>query len=861
TTDQIYLEGGMHKRKREEQLNTPQKIQKAIPEPNNIEHSALNIYQPHPSTYYYAENTPQPGSSAYPHETTQMGIKILNSAKPTFPTFRERKIASSSSSNNKNIPILYFEVYKSNRQKNPHNLIRECNFQNIYEYLVPKNLNEVKELRIKKQLFILHWQTKQYPNIWLLIKDLGDSINERMRVIVDFLTDKTIYKPIAQIGYYPNILMDLIQYAIKNGPYSYLSSIDEYPISDNLYLKRNHTETIGDIWVKKRINPYYCLRSLALMDENNYKNAGANTDAELKLKKALNIILYIPEVYEDMRLISNVNVTNLRDLILNEKIELSKDITYSKKQISNMLNIVSYLIGVAQENQSLENFSFSSIKNILIGTEVYYVLNLAIKALHMFYLYSPDLACIDTNWINTLHVSKDRKYMLLPSDKNHYLLGRSSIIDQEYIEFNVEVRFENKMAHSKLYCNTIDKKTTPLSIKEHYHVQFVNNANQTIQMIHIPFSTKQTSNTTCLAYVHRIIDIILYINKIFGNNPYLNEAQIANTNIYPFIFNRKTKKWEIIHYGSHYMTLTVQQLEKDGYNIVFYLIEENIMQSNLMFIEFECDDYKQINTDDKSTEPQSSLSSPRIPLFLSSLMMSIITFSDLDLGDVSKEYFARHYSYKNMVPIKVKYKDQDYQRLKNSKNGKLLRNLKSYYNNFIIKNSNDIYEDIHCYCMNIREEWNGITCHLKWEFRIYKSVNEYTRYAFNNTDMDERPCSQKLEKSIIKSFMDTAINTQPDSGMANYGFVFYKSSDGDYNSSPIVCYNMNKVLSTFSTKQEHAGDSSKYSEKLNQTKLLEILNASRGIIYIKNTDYRMSNYGLHTEILDILTQPFDSYIE
>ncbi|KAI5131180.1 hypothetical protein NEPAR04_2556 [Nematocida parisii] len=309
------------------------------------------------------------------------------------------------------------------------------------------------------------------------------------------------------------------------------------------------------------------------------------------------------------------------------------------------------------------------------------------------------------------------------------------------------------------------------------------------------------------------------------------------------------------------MMLTVQHLEKAGYNIVFYLIEENIMQSDLMFIEFECDSYKQINTDDKSTEPELSLSSPRTPLFLSSLMMSIITFSDLDLGDAAKEYFARHHNYKNMAPIKVKYKDRVYQRLKNSKNEKLLRNLKTYYNNFIIKNSNDTYEDIHCYCMNIREEWNGRICHLKWVFRIYKSVNEYTWYVFNNTDMDKRPCSQKLAKSIIKSFMDTAINTQLGSDMVNYGFCLYKSSDSGYNSSPIVCCNMNKVLSKLSTKQEHIGNSSKHLEKLNQTRLLEILNASRGIIFIKNTNYRMTNYGLHTEILDILIQSFDSYIE
>ncbi|EIJ88872.1 hypothetical protein NEQG_00691 [Nematocida parisii ERTm3] len=884
TTDQINLEGRKHKRKREEQLNTPQKMQQTMLEPNNIECSALNTYQPHPSTHCYAENTPQPGSSAYPHGENRMNMMILNRGVFKLPRLRVNEFENYGLF--KNVSHEYYIMtlleYKSNRKEDSHNLRRDFNFQNTGQYTSLYNSildsNDIEKARIK---FVLFWQKENTKNIWILVKELGDCITERLYVIADFLINaqNSLYKK-KNTGFYSNILQDLVEYIIKHGPYWYsFKEVDIYNHNVKKHLKRK--ETIGDIWIKKRINPYYCLRSLALLDENNYKNTEAEAEAEadveadvdLKLKKALTIILYIPEVYEDMRLISNENVKNIGYLILQERHALNNNLDENTiDTMVYMISIVSYLIGVTQKNQSLEKNSFSIIKHVLLDrkginiSDTYSIFNLVFESISLFYYYSTEVVYMEKKWVDSLRCLNDRKYMFLPADDNHYLLGADFIMYQKYIEFKIEmseleaggqdIRF--------MYKDAVFLNKVPLSILDHYHVQFVNNTTHSIQMIHLPIYIHQNgSNIKMLVYIHKIRDIILHIHTMLNSNPLVtvepkkhvmaDSSNVLHTNIYPFKFNPTTNTWSIIPHGSEDMNKTIKKIEDEGYYVVFYLIEEDILTTNFILAEFDFIKIKpdELQHKDRQCAPTSEIF--KIPIFLSYLFISSTTFSNYSMENRETSHFAKDKSYTDLVPLKITYIHVTKLDDKTSEGGKDLKNFKIYYPDFIIRASDSKYEDIHCYSMNTRVAFDNDIYSIAWLTQIQKSINEYTIYEFNNRDIDQRENNSKYPKKLIYSFMETAINSDSTIDMVNYGICLYKTANNMYSSSPIFC---NTIVSLFDILKKDStilNDIDVRSKTNDYIKLDKILKSPGGLIFIKSTNYRLTNYGLHGEILDILT--------
>ncbi|KAI5168585.1 hypothetical protein NEIRO03_2589, partial [Nematocida sp. AWRm78] len=885
TTDQIYLEGGMHKRKREEQLNTPQKIQKAIPEPNNIEHSALNTYQPHPSTYYYAENTPQPGSSAYPHETTQMGMMVLNRGVFKLPRLRVNEFENYGLFQNVSYEyyIMTLLEYKSNRKEDLHNLRRDFNFQNTSQYTSLYNsIFDINDIENERRKFILFWQNENTKNIWILIKELGDCISERLYVIADFLINaqESFHKK-KNTGFYSNILQDLVKYIINHGPFWYnYNEVNSYNYNAKRHLKRK--ETIGDIWIKKRINPYYCLRSMALLDEKNYKSAdaGAEVDVDLELKKALNIILYIPEVYEDMRLISYENVKNIRYLLLEEKNFLNN---LSENRIDTMIymtSIIDYLIGVAQENRSLERNSFSVIKNILLErkginiSDTRSIFNLVFESISLFYYYSTEVAYMEEEWVDSLRCLNDRKYMFLPADNNHYLLGADFIMYQKYIEFKIEMsELEAGGQDIRFMCkDAVFLNKVPLSILDHYHVQFVNNTTHSIQMIHLPIYIHQNgSNIKMLVYIHRIRDIIMHIHTMHNSNPLVavepkrhvitDSSNVLHTNIYPFKFNPTTKTWSIIPYGSVDMNKTIKKIEDEGYYVVFYLIEEDILTANYILAEF---DFIKVKPDELHHKDRQCASNPeifKIPIFLSHLFISSATISNYSMENRKISYFAKERNYTDMVPLKFTYihvaklddkASENKLDDKASESSEDLKNFKIYYPDFIIRASSSKYEDIHCYSMNTRVGFDNDIYSITWLAQIQKSINEYTIYEFNNRDIDKR--EHNSEKQLICSFMKTAIDSNSTIDRVNYGFCLYKTKDNMYGSSPIFCNTIASLFCILKKDSTMLNDIDERSLRNDYIKLDQIFKSPDGLIFIKSTNYRLTNYGLHGEILDILTR-------
>ncbi|KAI5167527.1 hypothetical protein NEIRO02_2035 [Nematocida sp. AWRm79] len=785
--------------------------------------------------------------------------------------------------------IMCYLKYRCNKQLDVHSLERNCIFKNICKFKFISIQNEIgNNAVVNKFEFIKYWSNENSKNIWLLIKDLGDSITERIFVIKEYLcSSRNKVGGKTNPGYYPDILKDIVEYSIKHGPYTY--SYQEFTIfASTPGMHLNKKETLGDIWVKKRINLYYCLRSLIVMQQNTYIEG--DRDNELRVK--LNYIMCIPEIYEDMLIMSNESVSHLIRLIEQNVLKINTTENIQACDIIVMFSVISYLIGIAQKNTELADLHFFIIKNKIFkgnsqNTGPIDVFNYVLFVLSKFYYYSSNLASIENDWKYSLSSLENMKYMVISNDGSHCLLG-GSVLSDKYYDFKVEV-LDYTYVDNRFVINNINMylnidlrlKFIPLTINYHYHIQFVNVTKQTIEMIHLPFFIKRDENSLLLVYIHRIKDIVMYLHVLYCKEkhqkmPNMECINIECTNIHPFKFTRSTKTWSIIECTSEDMYKTIEQIESAGCNIVFYLIEENILTAKFIFAEFynpnHMDSIEQsiIHENIRMNMSNNTQGIFRIPIFLSPLLVSSIIFSGYS-GYIPPNKFAKDQFYKDLIPIKLTRNNQKYNQNESTLINEntdhaqeLSKYTKYYYADFIIRNSDDIYEDINCYLMNIEcTSVNNTSCTIKWIVKNSQSINEYTKYAFNSTSIDNRNNTSKCIKPTIASFMDTVLKKHPCRDMINYGFCLYKEHlNTDYKYSPIFC----------STAEDLFGiirNNPKYTPKFFTNSLLEIstcikkheiLNSFDGIIFIKSSNYRMSNYGLHAEILDILTQKFNSYL-
>ncbi|KAI5154872.1 hypothetical protein NEPAR06_1339 [Nematocida parisii] len=884
TADKNESNGRGYKRKNERDLDCINNVYNAEREQGT---SAQNVYQNSdlPNKVYLAENA-SAGMCIL-----EALAKSLNKEEFNLPEIRRRNSAfirksEVNSYKTRNIDkangIIYYLNYRCNKQLDVHSLERNCIFKNICKFKFRNVQNEIENTAVvnRSAEFIKHWSNENSKNIWLLIKDLGDSITERIFVIKEYLcnSSNTIGKK-TNPGYYPDILKDIVEYSIKHGPYTY--SYKEFTIfasAPGMHL--NKKETLGDIWVKKRINMYYCLSSMIVMQQNACTSE--DSDGELKIK--LNHILCIPEIYEDMRIISNESVNHLIHLIKQNVLKVNTTENIQACDIIIMFSVISYLIGIAQKNTELVDMHFFIIKDKIFkgnsqNNSLPNVFNYVLFVMSKFYYYSSNLASVENDWRYSLSSLESMKHMALSSDGSHCLLG-GSILSDKYYDFKAEV-LEYTYVNNRFVVNNINlyfdvnsgQKFIPLSINYHYHVQFVDITKQTIEMVHLPFFIKSDENSSLLVCIHSIKDIVMYLHIL-----YCKETRQPNKKckaIYPFKFTHSTKTWSIINFTSEDMSKTIKQIESTGYNVVFYLIEENMSTAELIFAEFYNPDHADsaeqniIHENIRMKMPNNTHEVFRIPTFLSPLLVSSIIFSGYS-GYIPPNRFAKDQFYTDLIPIKLTQNTMKY----NQNESALINEntehaqesskyTKYYYTDFIIRNSNDIYEDINCYLMNIEyTSVNNTSCTIKWTVKMSQNISEYTKYTFNSASIDHRNSTSKCIKPAIASFMDTVLRRHPSRDTINYGFCLYKTPcNADYKYSPIFCSTAADLFGILRNNPKlPLFFGNPRLEIPTCIKKQEILNSSDGIIFIKSSNYRMSNYGLHAEIIDILTQKFNSYL-
>ncbi|OAG32342.1 hypothetical protein NEIG_02270 [Nematocida sp. ERTm5] len=800
--------------------------------------------------------------------------------------------------------------------------------------VVSSSTGSLKSNKSIKQAYtiIKNWENDNETDIWTMIKSTG----------VQFLLLKATFQQIKEEKsiivckqpnplYYNGFLNDLVGYIKNHG------QIIIYYCNNIASLHANkRRETLGDIWVNKEVNLYCCCSGI------NSQMVIEGKEKDIQLKKKLNIILLIPEVYEDFYKIPESVVDNFVEQIKTKIMDRDKnnkrnDIVDSAddlkiEQLPDLKCIVTYLIHTAQKNKTFAEKAYNKIKQIklhrnLIGDSnvievynfVYTVVGIFYKYHGMSYKVTMKQKEIIINRTRLIHINN------MHGIRSHNkLLGKYSFNAQQLFKSTLKVKGIDKIESNGSthvihiddikYTNIFSENITLLSIKDHYHVQFVDNDWHTVTMVHLPYYIHRQKNGKILNYqFHTIKDIITYLKSAFNirlrdkrwdfktkeNDKkeiiYIREQSKSCKigGVYPFKYSRKDKTWSLITEESD-LNKTIQTIENENCNVVFYYIKEDIKRIKFCFAQFV------YSSEVKSNVKDDNMDKIRIPLFLPKIMVSGTVLGPYDKNSINYNAFKLH-KYKDLVPIdyteiytpppfKTNSSSSDPQtndsRLSiieaHMKESDLNYAIKHYYSDFFIRNSTDFYEDPRCYCMNIQQEIdeNASNVCVTWNTRIYESVYEYTTYKFDSRIRDERTCMGVISQPAHSSFIGMLQRKNPSMNTALYGHCLYKNrTDIDYKTSVIFCLTMkyllkkmNAYLVDINAKDEIMDPISgvilnrnDYNQKfilkdisnaIKNSKLQEIRHSHEGIISIRDNNYNGCKYGIHYDILSALIKTY-----
>ncbi|KAI5166414.1 hypothetical protein NEIRO03_1010 [Nematocida sp. AWRm78] len=794
-------------------------------------------------------------------------------------------IQSSSSHANSNLSDI-FNIRRNYTIRNYTKYAKKKNNLIINPYKTPQIMSE----SICKTLdeYIKYWKSSKKTDIWNIIQNIPLSILE-IKILFDHMRDKKDITHSIQYNslYYAGFLTDIAKYINVYGPTIYTHN-DVYDKEYSSIKK----ETLGDILSNKEVNIYYCCCGIGSQISTEGKE-------EEKIRKNLNAILYIPEVYEDFYNLPQSIVDEffwlfkkeLLNKISGKNCHLARNKNFSNRDRLNLEAIIMYLLGTVQKNKAIAKEAYKKIIannesiNHYDAVKIYKLVYMNVQLFYMSFwsIYELDLEKSDR--------IQDEDTSLFESmttcEEYNKILGSSAVTTQKYLKSVVQLKkmckIENgqsaqmgyKIREGKL---AVNRDCVVLSIKDHYHIQFVDNGNHTVEMIHLPIYTYIDKNDiTIKCEFHTIKDIVNHLKDVFkiGEN---NKDDKNQENIYPFKYNRADCTWSLITENSD-LDRTVQMIEEDNCNVVFYYIKENIYLEEFCFAQFIYPDHIQDVVKDDN------INKPRIPLFLTKLIGTGYTIGPYEKNKIKYET-SKIKEYKNLKPtnyIQEYPNESDTNLLVGNDEEKILNYaIKHYYSDFFIQYSTDPYEDLHCYSMSIKQEideqYEGIV--ISWNTRMYNSVYEYTTYSFDSDIKDERAHMSAMNQPAHASFINMLQRKNPSLNTALYGHCFYKNStDINYKNSPLFCLTMKELLERTNS---HSLDSNKteaevkdsihatainpeknnpefnpkdISEVIQNTKLEEIKESKEGLISIRDNNHNGCKYGIHHDIYNALNYP------
>ncbi|KAI5128921.1 hypothetical protein NEPAR03_1412, partial [Nematocida parisii] len=522
--------------------------------------------------------------------------------------------------------------------------------------LVSNYTGQLKPEAVNQKTYIItkNWKSDNETDIWTMIKSVD----------MNFLLLKSVFKNMLKTSFsndyrltnplwYDGFINDLVNYIKSHGQ----TTTYQYKIITSLHINKR-AETLGNIWINKEVSLYCCCSGI------NSQIVLKGGEKDIQLKKKLNAILLMPEVYEDFYKMSQNVVDNfakeIKAKIMNrdKKNKRTNIIDFADnlkiEQLSDLTCIMKYLIHTAQKNEALAKEAYNAIKQIklqgdnqnLIGdSNAIEIYNFVCNKVSIFYKYhgmTYKLTAAQKHAIRnrTRLIHIDNMHEIRVHNK---LLGGDSFNAQQLFRSIAQIKNINEIENiGSTHAIVIDdikhtdiftENNILLSIKDHYHVQFVDNEWHTVTMVHLPYYTHRQKNGTIVNYqFHTIKDIITHLKYTF-NIRESGKPRVIKTNdndildikkknsicrkgrIYPFKYNRMDKTWSLITDDSD-LNKTVHTIENENGNVVFYYIKEDIKKTEFCFAQFVYSSEVKNNVKDDNMEKT------RIPLFLSKFMVS-----------------------------------------------------------------------------------------------------------------------------------------------------------------------------------------------------------------------------------------------
>ncbi|KAI5155106.1 hypothetical protein NEPAR06_1548, partial [Nematocida parisii] len=660
--------------------------------------------------YGIDQNNKQDGSIKNEAPDSNLAINSESHTTTSNINFNEIPVTVAKFSENKYIMDSYID-------KNPFVIRNYTSFIEEVENIVLSNNFSDHIIRKKTLKTISDWEKDKETNFWILIRSIHENFLMKKEIFLYILENyRKQINNMRNPSFYKGILEDIIKYINFHMKYIYNNP---EKCSSNCIMPIQ--ETLGSILANKEVSLYCCCSGI------DRQIVTEKRDDDIQLKKKLNAILLIPEVYEDFYKIP-LNVINKFFTEINYEfyncITKYHTFTLKKKNMKILIYlryIIIYLISTVQKNEVEIEESYKKVKEIIVTENcnkniqdcntkaVYYLVYNVVQAFYNYFPVVYKLRKVDKQEIKNRIA---RVHINICSNRLFYkTLGAAAVASQKYLEFTVNFKKVYKMKEKAFILEIhilknknahISKADTPISIKDHYHVQFVDNEWHTIQMIHLPYYLDKQENGEVIKHqLFRIKEIVSYLKLMFKIGQSNDCVKVGD--VYPFKYCIKDKTWTMMTNESD-LSKTVKMIEEENCNVVFYYIKEDIYKTELCFIQF----LYPSNLKETITDVNANM--PRVPLFISQMMYSLVLPRSCNSNYIKCKLYKKG-EYIDLVPIDCIYNKYipfyDNPKLvvkKHMTENDLNYVIKHYYSDFFIRNSTDFYEDPQCYCMNVQQE-------------------------------------------------------------------------------------------------------------------------------------------------------------
>ncbi|KAI5193018.1 hypothetical protein NEMIN01_2362 [Nematocida minor] len=480
----------------------------------------------------------------------------------------------------------------------------------------------------------------KYKDLWKIRDLFRHSKDSKYRKIVEGLK-----------GYYPGVFDDMIEYVQKHQP---MKASKKKAL--NVW-----KETLGDVYMRKDADPDLYI----LKEQESAAQIGRKYH---EIAHATRMILLLPEVCQDFSTMHENHIFKTRT---------SADPFANKKKRSILMCIRDVAIKIKNNEEKIDDV-YMKLYNAFV--ELYS--EEKVSEMGAVTLYR-DMYALLERFYEDAEVFDDNEYVLA---------GKCIIKSQKYMECRIKADISKDTDRGSLeveYSLEENRWSVSPDVCRHYHVYCVNNTTCQLRMLCMPMYVDESGKEH---YLHTIDEVVEHIRVLY-------EIEEDGYHIHPFKVRKETREWSYIQKEERKQTIK----DLEGYEVVFYRIEEDLDTANFTFAEFW----------PFSSDKKDSIC---IPLLITPLMQSAVELGPFIMTEEHAE--TKPMDFENRVPSVYEYDEKKYKDMQYS-------DVHSYYSNLHILPEER--ESTECYfmeCAAARQTDGRVEA--VWHARMPSSVGAYT---------------------------------------------------------------------------------------------------------------------------------------